>query len=134
MLREACWMLAVIVGGERLAASQNPEQPMTADELFSEPDAMVDGANVQLDYAVVRAKAGNVLRVRVDHHEIFVVPDDPSLLEWITVGARVNVSGILRPTPAAKQAQLIYAMGRAEARRLARTKFYVEASSVSAVD
>jgi hypothetical protein len=75
-----------------------------------------------------------MLRVRIDHHEIFVSPIDPSQLEFIKIGARVTVQGTLRPTPAAPQGGLTYAMSRAEAHRLAHTRFYVDAWSVSVLD
>lgn len=144
MLREACWMslivAGVIAGGARVATSQNdPEQGsnspvVTGEELFAEPAQMTAGTNVRLAGAVIRAKSGNVLRVAVGKHQIFVAPDDPSALEFLTIGAHINVVGTLRRTPSTGQAQKIYAMGASEARRLARTRFYVDAWSMSAVD
>ena len=128
MLRALC-IAAVLLGGSRLALSQ-----VTAEELFENHDQMAEGTNVRFQAALVRAKTGNLLRVAIDHHEIFVAPMDPSSLEFIAVGSRVNVDGTLRPTPAAQQARKVYAMGPAEAKRLARTPFYVEAWSVSVID
>jgi hypothetical protein len=129
MLRALC-IAAVLVAGQRLA----PAQELPGVELFDEPDEMTEGTNLRLEGAVVRAKAGILLRVSVGKHEIFVAPPDPSSLEFLAVGARVDVQGTLQRTPTAQQARLVYAMSRAEARRLAHTKFYVDAWSVSAVD
>ena len=99
-----------------------------------DPKALSDGQNVRLDEAVVRAKAGILLRVEIDHLQVYVAPIDPSASEFIAVGARVTVSGTLRRPPAEQQARLVYAMGPSEAHRLARTPFYVVAWSVSALD
>lgn len=99
-----------------------------------DPKLLTDGQNVRLDEAVVRAKAGNLLRVEIDHLQIFVAPIDPSSIELIAIGARVRVSGTLRRPPAEQQARLVYAMGPSEANRLAHTPFYVEAWSVSVLD
>jgi hypothetical protein len=128
MLRAVC--LVMLLGAPRLA----PAQSISAQELFENPELMTDGTNVRLDQAVVRAKAGTMLRVKIDHHEIFVSPIDPSQLEFIKVGARVTIQGTLRPTPTAPQGRLTYAMGPSEAHRLARTRFYVDAWSVSVLD
>ena len=114
----------ILLGAPPLALSQN---------LF-DPQEMTDGQNVRLDEAVVRAKAGNLLRVEVNHQQIFVAPIDPSAIEHIAVGARLTIHGTLRRPPTAQQARMTYAMGATEAQRLAETPFYVEAWSVSALD
>ena len=129
MLRAVC-IAAIFVGAPRLV----PAQELPGVELFDEPDEMTEGTNVRFEGAVVRAKSGLLMRVAVGTHEIFVAPPDPSSLEFLAVGANVDVQGTLRRTPTAAQARLIYAMAPGEARRLARTRFYVEASAVSAVD
>lgn len=139
MFREVFVAVAIIAAGEHLAAAQAgsgsaPGPVLTAQELFADPEAMTDGTSVRLDGAVVRAKSGLVLRVAIDKHEIFVAPIDPSSIEFLAVGARVDIQGTLHRAPSAPQARLIYAMGPAEARRLARTGFYVDAWAVSAVD
>jgi hypothetical protein len=128
MLRAVC--VVMFLGAPRLLLAQ----AVPAQELFGDPDAMVEGTNVRLDQAVVRAKAGTMLRVLIDHHEIFVSPPDPSKLEFVRPGARVNIQGTLRATPAAPQGQLTYAMSSGEAHRLARTKLYVDAWSVQVQD
>jgi len=127
MLRAVCLGLIVLT---RLATAQE----LPGVEVFDEPDEMTEGTNVRFESAVVRAKSGLLLRVAIGKHEIFVAPPDPSSLEWIAVGAKVDVQGTLQRTPTAQQARLVYAMGPVEARRLARTRFYVDAWSVSAVD
>lgn len=117
------------------AQEQAPDYPVVTErELFATPGAMSDGATVRLDGVVIRAKSGNVLRVAIGHHEIFVAPNNPSTLGFLAIGARVDVLGTLRRAPSARQAQLIYAMETREARRLARTRYYVEAWSVSGVE
>jgi len=130
---------ALVAGSERLAMSQSGSDQaalpvLTGEELFAYPEAMAEGVNVRLEGAVVRAKSGIVLRVAADDHEIFVAPIDPSSLEFLAVGSRINVQGTLHAVPTAKQAQLVYAMGPKEARRLARSRFYLDAWALSAVD
>lgn len=146
MLRDACLTsvlaLVVIAGSERRGWSQKDpgaapatDSPVvTKQELFAEPREMSEGTNVRLEDVVIRAKSGIVLRVADRKREIFVVPEDPSSLDFLAVGARVHVQGTLRAAPSARQAQLIYAMGPREARKLARSRFYVDAWVVSAVD
>src|SRR5262245_7373747 len=103
-MRRVCWPIIVglITGAGGVTNAQAPvERPpdepvLTAPELFATPDAMSDGAIVRLDGVVIRAKSGNVLRVSVARHEIFVVPADPSTLNFLTIGARVDVQGTLR--------------------------------------
>jgi len=134
------YVIAVLALTEPLAASQNgsadtsDSDVVTAEDLFATADAMTDGLNVRLEHAVVRAKSGLVLRVASQHHEIFVAPDDPSKLDFLAVGAHVDVQGTLHRAPAAPQARLVYAMSRGEARRLARTRFYVDAWALTASD
>jgi hypothetical protein len=140
MLREVLVAGAVLAGS--VAGAQPPPPPpedespdsavVSADELFEAPEVMTEGTNVRLDNVIVRAKTGNILRVRYGKHEIFVVPPDPAKLDWIAVGARIHVQGTLRRPPSAPQARLEYAMRRGDARRLARARFYVDAWSVSA--
>jgi hypothetical protein len=138
MLREVLVVGVVLAGSVRTAVSQNspPEEPdtsvVTVDVLFDIPEAMNEGTNVRLEDVVVRAKAGNVVRVSYGKHEIFVVPPDPAKLDFIAIGAHVNVQGTLRRSPSAPQAKLEYAMRASEARRLSRTRFYVDAWSLTA--
>lgn len=140
MLREVLVAGAVLAANVRMAVSQpgSDEEPdtsvVTADELFDIPEAMTEGTNVRLENVVVRAKSGNVVRVRYGKHEIFVSPPDPAKLDWIAVGARINVQGTLRRTPSAPQARLQYAMRTGEARRLSRTRFYVDAWALTAAN
>lgn len=132
----------VLAGGERAAESQRGldqgsgsatgSEMLTAQELFENPRAVADGTGVFFENAIVRAKTGIVLRVLAGKHEIFVVPADPSVLDFLAVGAHVDIQGTLRHPPAAAQARLIYAMSTREASWLAHTRFYVDASSVLA--
>lgn len=121
-------------GSEQGSGSAMNAGVITAQELFKDPRAVADGTNVLFENAVVRAKSGIVLRIAVGKHEIFVVPPDPSALDFVAIGAHVTVQGTLRPTPSAPQAHLIYAMSRRDARRLAHTRFYVDAWSVLAAE
>lgn len=127
-MRALCFVMLLATSSLALA------QAVPVDELFENPDLMTDGTNVRIDQAVVRAKTGTMMRVRVNDHEIFVSPIDPSSMEFIKVGARVNIQGTLRPTPTAPQGRLTYAMDASEARRLAKTKYYVDAWSVQVQD
>jgi hypothetical protein len=139
MRRWSCVIVALLAA-EPLAASQNgsaetsDSDVRTAAQLFATPDAMTDGLNVRIEHAVVRAKSGLVLRVVADNHEIFVAPNDPTKLDFLAIGARVNVQGTLHRAPTAPQARLVYAMSRSEARRLAHTRFYIDAWALTASD
>jgi hypothetical protein len=137
MLRKLFAVALVAAGahGSALSQPRSDEPPdvsvISADELFADPAAMEEGLNVRLDDVVVRAKSGNTLRVRAGKHEIFVVPPDPAKLDFIAVGARLHVQGTLCRSPSAPQARLEYAMRAADARRLARTRFYIAAWAVT---
>jgi hypothetical protein len=96
-------------------------------------ELMAPGTNVYLEGMVVRAKSGQMLRVGRGKQELFVVPVDPSSVEFIAVGAKVDVRGMLVETPSAGQARLIYAMSPREAHRIARQRVYVDAWSVTTV-
>jgi len=104
--------------------------PATKQELFASRSAQVEGTNVYLESMVVRAKSGLMARIGSRGHEIFVAPNDPSSLEYVAVGATVDVRGTLVRTPSAGQARLIYAMSSRESRRLARDPVYVDAWSL----
>lgn len=109
--------------------------PASRQELFvRDPSLRVDGTNVYLEHMVVRAKSGHMMRVAYGKHEIFVAPVDPSTLDFVAVGAKVDVRGTLRDAPSASQARLVYAMSPREARLLARSGVYVDAWSVTAIE
>jgi hypothetical protein len=131
-MRYAAWAFGIVLVAARMAAADQPV--VTPDELFGDPTLMNDGTNVRLQNVVVKAKSGILIRVGVDHHEIFVAPMDPSTIDFLAIGAHVDVQGTLRRTPSARQAELTYAMGSGEARRLARTQFFVDAWALSAID
>ena len=142
MLRHAWWTTVLLA---TLATNAPRAQPrdgsgsdqgsdqgvITAQQLFATPRAFTDGTNVRIENAVVRAKTGILLRVAAAKHEIFVAVPDPSALDFVAVGAHVAIQGTLRRTPSAPQARLVYAMSSREAHRLARTRFYVDAWSVT---
>jgi hypothetical protein len=126
-------------GGARDAAAQRPSDQVATDnevfvdkqQLFADRDLMTDGTQVWLEDLVVRAKSGNVLKVGDHRHELFVVPADPSSLDFLTVGAHVDVRGTLRWTQSAGQARFTFAMSPAMARRFARQRVYVASAYVS---
>ena len=101
--------------------------PATKQEVFASRKALLEGTNVYLENMVVRAKSGLMARLGSGRHEIFVAPNDPSTLDYIAVGATVDVRGTLVKTPSAGQARLIYAMSTRESRRIARDSVYVDA-------
>lgn len=133
-----CGALLALLVSEGARAQNPPEAPdpesgpATKDELFADPEEMTAGTNVFLDDVKVRSKSGNLLRVGDGQHQLWVAPDDPSVLDFIAVGATVDVRGTLRETPSAKQAALIYAASSRAAARMARDRFYVDAWFVSA--
>jgi hypothetical protein len=134
-------VLAVVVGATapqrtlaELASDLAPGETdpfVDKQQLFADLDSMTEGTPVWLKDVVVRQKSGNVLRIGERRHELFVAPQDPSTLDFLTVGAHVDVRGTLRRTPSAPQARLIYAMSSPAARRLARDRFYVAVASVT---
>lgn len=137
-----CSALLALLACEDARAQNAPESPdtpdpesgpVTKDELFADPEEeMTAGTNVFLDDVKVRSKSGNLLRVGDGRHQLWVAPNDPSVLDFIAVGATVDVRGTLRETPSAKQAALIYAASGRAAARMARDRFYVDAWFVSA--
>jgi hypothetical protein len=101
------------------------------EQLFSQLGSMTEGTQVRLEDVVIRQKSGNVMRVGDrHHHQMFVVPVDPSSLEFLTVGAHVDVLGTLRRTPSAGQARLVYAMSRGAAWQFARDRYFIDAGTV----
>jgi hypothetical protein len=113
------------------APELDEQAPVEGQELFADDGALfVEGTNVHLENVVVRAKTGLMMRVAVGRHEIYVAPVDPSMLEFLAVGATVDVRGTLRRAPSAPQARFAYAMSAREARRLARQHVYVDAWSL----
>jgi hypothetical protein len=128
------------LGGVRHAAAQRPPQPVEPpnevfvdkEQLFTHRDLMTEGTQVWLRDVVVLAKSGNVVKIGDHRHELFVVPVDPSSLDFLTIGAHVDVRGTLRRTPSAAQARFIYAMGPAAARGLASARVFVASAFVSA--
>jgi hypothetical protein len=113
-------------------ARDDANAPATKVELFQRGSTLlIEGTNVHLEDMRVRSKSGVMMRVAYGRHEIYVAPIDPSALDFIAKGARVDVRGSLRAAPSAAQARLVYAMSAREARRLARQRVYVDAWSVN---
>ncbi len=112
-------------------ADQEETGPVTKDELLEDPDALVPGTNVFLDDVKVRSTSGNLVRVSVGRRQLYVAPVDPSVIQFLAVGAIIDVHGTLRETPSAAQAKLTYAASRRAAARMARDPVYVDAWSVS---
>jgi hypothetical protein len=138
MMSACLWLLgdmAMAQPSEREDTARQSEverAAATKEELFRERrELLVEGTNVYLEDMVVRAKSGVMTRVAYGKHEIFVAPIDPSELQFVAIGARVDVRGTLREAPTAPQARLAYAMSPREARRLARHRIYVRAWSLT---
>jgi hypothetical protein len=124
-------ILAVIGALGVTPAADDNDVFVGKQRVFADLDSLSDGTQVWLQDVVVRAKNGNIVQVADHRHEIFVAPVDPSSLEFLTVGAHVDVRGTLRRTPSAAQARFIYAMGPATARRLARDQLFVATAYVT---
>jgi hypothetical protein len=62
---------------------------------------------------------------------VFVLPVDPSFVSFVAVGAKVDLRGTLRESPAAAQAARDFALDRASSRRLANEPLYIDAWSIS---
>ncbi|MGE0549747.1 MAG: hypothetical protein AB7O24_29160 [Kofleriaceae bacterium] len=87
---------------------------------------------IHLTDIMVRAKSGNGLWVGYTAaRQIFVVPIDPSFVEFVTVSAHVDIRGTVREAPSASQAARIFAMDATSSKRLGRDRFYIEAWTVS---
>jgi hypothetical protein len=114
-----------LVGISVLAAMARPAAiaPTPDDDLSS----LEPGTTVELDHAVVRGVCGNLMRVAHKGHELFVAPEDPSWLEFVAIGAVVDIHGTLRAPPRARQAQLDYAIDRRTALRLERQRVFIDA-------
>lgn len=116
--------------------TQDPAHPdVIANTIYGDSPGDLAGTEVELDDVRVRAKSGNGLWVGYTRQrQIFVLPIDPSFVEFVTVGAALDVRGTLRETPSAAQAAKTFAMGAQSARKLAGDRFYIEAWTVSETD
>jgi hypothetical protein len=115
------------LAGVAAIARAGAQAPTPDDDL----SALEPGMTVELDHAVIRGISGNLMRVAHRDRELFVVPVNPSWLEFLTIGAIVDIHGALRKPPSARQAQLDYAIDRRTAARLARERFYIDAWAVT---
>lgn len=102
----------------------------TEEQVFSNDRSLI-GRGVSLDDQRVRGKAGNGLWIGGRGRRVFVTIPDPSMLEALAVGARIDIRGELRAPLAARQAMLELATGARDARRLAASPFYIDAWSVT---
>jgi hypothetical protein len=120
----ASWFagLAVVAAIARAGA-----QVPTDDDLST----LESGTTIELDHAVIRGISGNLMRVAHRGREVFVAPVNPSWLEFLAIGAVIDIHGAIRKPPSAKQAQLEYAIDRRTAARLARERFYIDAWAVT---
>lgn len=116
--------------------THDPANPaVIANKIYGDSPGDLAGTEVELDDVRVRAKSGNGLWVGYTRQrQIFVLPIDPSLVEFVTVGAALDIRGTLRETPSASQAVKTFAMGAQSARKLAGDRFYVDAWTVSETD
>jgi hypothetical protein len=86
------------------------------------------GMQVHLDHIRVQGKSGNGLWVGpTKGRRIFVVPVDPSFIEFVAVGAVLDIRGVLRETPAPAQARKSWAVDARTARCLAYEPVYIDA-------
>lgn len=116
--------------------THDPANPaVIANKIYGDSPGDLAGTEVELDDVRVRAKSGNGLWVGYTRQrQIFVLPIDPSLVEFVTVGAALDIRGTLRETPSAAQAVKTFAMGAQSARKLAGDRFYIDAWTVSETD
>lgn len=130
-------LLAALVSGHAVAQPANEDLdqettgPVTKQELLEDPEALEPGTNVFLDDVRVRSKSGNLVRVSMGRRQLYVAPVDPSVIQFLAIGAIIDVHGTLLETPSAGQAKLIYAASGRAAARMARDRVYVDAWSVS---
>jgi hypothetical protein len=109
----------------------------TQDELdprlvYGDAPANLADQNVNLENVTVRKKSGNGMWVGyTSRRQIFVVPADPSFIEFVAIGGRVDLHGTLRKAPSASQAKLTFGMDMASARRLGGEQLYIEAWSIT---
>ena len=128
--------LAILAGAAPLGADPPPPDAgmfvEPKDALARDASPLLAGRDVRLEDVRVRSRTGNGLWVGYrSSRQIFVVPPDPSLVEELRVGVKIDVIGTLREPPAAAQARYRYALGPRTARRLSRAPLYVHAWSVT---
>jgi hypothetical protein len=110
--------------------------PRTLRQIFADrdPESLV-GTEVYLEDVPIRRKSGNGLWVGYGRrHLLFVAPIDPSSVEALAVGARIDVRGTLRRAPAPQQAAKIFALDAASTRRFASERLYLDAWSLDELD
>lgn len=105
----------------------------TIEQIFARPgDHSAVGLGVYLVNVPIVAKAGRGFWIASPAgRRIFVVPIDPSQLEVLRVGARVDIRGDLRYPLAARQAALELGVGMNDARRIAASPHYIDAWSLT---
>jgi hypothetical protein len=105
----------------------------SADQVFAaKPPRSLADHEVHFEDVPVRRKSGRGLWIGYSaRRQVFVVPVDPSFVSFVAVGAKVDVRGTLRKSPAAAQAARDFALDRASARRLANAPLYIDAWSIS---
>jgi hypothetical protein len=121
--------------GDDLALVREPD---TSDPVMAGPEQVFSsgeshpGLLVHLVDVPIRGKAGRGVWVGYEPGEqVFVVPMDPSSVEFLAVGARIDVRGELVAAPGAEHVRRHLALDASSARRLARAPHYVQAWSVT---
>jgi hypothetical protein len=118
------------------ATEEGEIDPRTRRQIFADQESeSLIGTEVYLEDVPIRGKSGNGLWVGYQRrHQLFVAPIDPSSVEALTVGARIDVRGTLRRAPAPRQAAKLFALDAASTRRFAGERLYLDAWSVNELD
>ncbi|HSK04965.1 MAG TPA: hypothetical protein VK932_27140 [Kofleriaceae bacterium] len=123
---------------ERAEPAEPAEPPLeegfaSAEQVFAaKPPRSLADHEVYFEDVPVRRKSGRGLWIGYSaRRQVFVLPVDPSFVSFVAVGAKVDVRGTLRESPAAAQAARDFALDRASARRLANAPLYIDAWSIS---
>jgi hypothetical protein len=133
----ATGIIAIVVNaagaGEQNDAPTRPRVELSRETLFADDAGeALAGTEVVLDDVTVREKAGNGMWIGYEPgRELFAVPIDPSLLETLAVGARIDVRGTLKKALAPRQAARAFALDAAATRRYAEQRLYIDAWSIT---
>jgi hypothetical protein len=128
--------LLLVIGSSGIASSEeeiepvDPQAPIT--NLDGDSPRRLAGSTVYLDDVPIRAKSGNGMWVGyTSQRRIFVAPIDPSSLNFVTVGTRVDIHGTAREAPNASLATKVFAVDGSTARRLGGDNLYIDAWSLT---
>lgn len=140
MVRKLALLLACAAGCRSVSAEPPPgdaspiDAPLgfaTERQVFARAPAV--GLEVHLEDVRIASKAGRGLWIEGGRgrRQVFVVPIDPSQVEMLAPGARIDVRGTLRSSPSARQAALELGVGMRAARRIAASPHYIDAWAVT---